>query len=125
MFSRASTFEPSAETNDRLTLLTVFFDFFGSIVLSSVLGRLQVCGGAGNSRPASGQRGTRFAPGEETAFQKRQQKTEQKRGDADGDDSRIRAIEVQHFASSLHHVAYALTGIQHLCQYHVGPADVI
>src|SRR6266446_1707250 len=125
MFSRASTFEPSAETNDRLSLLTMIFDFFGSIFLSSVLGRLQVCSGAGNSRPASGQRGTRFAPGEETAFQKCEQKPEQKRGDADGDDSRIYAIEIQHFASGLDHVTHALASIQHLCQYHVGPADVI
>src|SRR3979411_384877 len=99
MFSRASTFEPSAETNDRLTLLTVIFDFFGSIVLRSVLGLLQVCSGAGNSRPASGQRGTRFAPGEETAFQKCQQKPEQKRGDADGDDSRIYSIETKQLST--------------------------
>src|SRR6266853_558337 len=104
MFSRASVLEPSAKTNDRLTLLTVILDFLGSILLSSVLGRLQVCGGAGNSRPASGQRGSRFAPGEQTAFQKCQQKPEQKRGDADGDDSRIYAIEIQHFASGLDHV---------------------
>src|SRR5580700_8328461 len=125
MLSSASTFEPSALTNDRLTLLTVIFDFLGSIFSSSVLGRLQVCGGARNGRPASGQRRTRFAPGEETAFEKRQQKPEQKRGDADGDDSRIHTIEIQHFASSLHHVAYALARIQHLGQYHVGPADVV
>src|ERR1700691_5929710 len=125
MLSRASTFEPSALTNDRLTLRTVIFDFLGSIFLRPVLGRLQVCRRAGNGRPTSGQRGTRFAPGEEKAFEKRQQKPEQKRSDADGDDSRIDAIEIQHFASSLHHVTHALAGIQHLCQDHVGPADVV
>src|SRR5271156_2361226 len=120
MFSRASTFAPSAEKNDRLTLRTVIFDFLGSM-----LGRLQVCGGAGYGRPASGQRGTRFAPGKEAVFQKRQQKAEQKRGDADGDDSRVHAIEIQHLASGLHHVTYALASIQHLGQDHIGPADVI
>src|SRR6266851_8172025 len=106
MFSRASVLEPSAETNDRLTLFTVILDFLGSIFLGSVisgsvLGRLQVCGGAGNGRPASGQRRTRFAPGKETAFQKRQQKTKQKRGDSDRDDSGIHAIEIQYFARGL------------------------
>src|ERR1022692_1612087 len=130
MFSRASTFEPSPRTNDRLTLRTVIFDFLGSIFLSSlflssVLGRLQVCGGAGNRRSSTGERGSRFAPGEEAAFEKRQQKAEQEGGDADGDDSRVHAIEIQDFASRLHHVAYALASIQHLGQDHVGPADVI
>src|SRR5580700_10508880 len=125
MFSRASVLEPSAATNDRPTFLTVILDFLDSIFLSSVLGRLQVCRGAGNTRPASGQRGTRLAPWEETPFQKRQQEAKQKCGDADRDDSRIHAIKVQHFASSLYHVAHALAGIQHLCQDHVSPPDVI
>src|SRR5208282_2727877 len=130
MFSRASTFEPSAQGNDRLTLRTVIFDFLGSIFLSSlflgpVLGRLQVGGGAGDRRSSTGERGSRFAPGEEAAFEKRQQKAEQEGGDADGDDARVHAIEIQDFASGLHHVAYALTSIQHLGQDHVGPADVI
>src|SRR5208282_4404156 len=93
MFSRASTFEPSAQGNDRLTLRTVIFDFLGSIFLSSlffsslflgpVLGRLQVGGGAGDRRSSTGERGSRFAPGEEAAFEKRQQKAEQEGGDAD------------------------------------------
>src|SRR5208282_503395 len=140
MFSRASSFEPSAQGNDRLTLRTVIFDFLGSIflislffsslffsslILGPVLGRLQVGGGAGNSRSSTGERGSRFAPGEEAALEKCQQKAEQEGGDADGDDARVHAIEIQDFASCLHHVAYALTSIQHLGQDYIGPAYVI
>src|ERR1700686_1665401 len=75
MFSRASTFAPSAETNDRLTECTAIFDFLGS-----TLGRLQVCSGAGYRRTSSGKGGTRFAPRKKAPFQKCQQEAEQEGG---------------------------------------------
>src|SRR5580658_2856792 len=90
-----------------------------------MLGRLQVSGGARNCGAASGEGGSRFAPGEENSFQKSQQKTEEKRGNANGDDSRIDTIEVEHFAGRLDHVAHALTGVQHLGENDVGPANVV
>src|SRR5882762_6280985 len=120
MFSRASTLPPSAETNDRPTWRTAIFDFLGSM-----LGRLQVSSGAGHRCPTSGQRGTRLAPGEKNSLQKRQQKPEQECSDTDGDNSRVHAIEIQHLARGLDHVAHTLTSIQHLGQDHVGPPDVI
>src|ERR1700733_135553 len=120
MFSSASTFPPSDDTNDRLTLRTVIFDFLGSM-----FGRLQVRGGTGNGRSASGKSGTRFAPGKEAAFQKAQKKTEQECGNANGDDSRINALEIQNFARGFHHVADAFARVDHLGEDHVSPADVV
>src|ERR1700733_15447184 len=120
MFSRALTLLPSAETNDRLTLRTVIFEFLGSM-----FGGFQVRGRAGDGCPTSGQSGSRAAPREQAALEEGEQKPEQKRRHADGGDARVHAIEIEHLASGLDHVAYALTGIQHLCQDHICPTDVI
>src|SRR6202162_1639189 len=119
MFSSASTFAPSADTKDRLTSRTVIFDFLGSM-----LGRLQVCGGAGNRCTTSGKSRPGIAPGKKSTFQKGQQEAEQEGGNTNRDDSRIHAFEIQNFARGLHHVADTLAGVHHLGQDHVRPADV-
>ena len=90
-----------------------------------MLGRLQVCGGAGNSLRHLRQKSTDLAPGKKSTFQKCQQEAEQECGNTDRDNSGIHAIEIQHFARGLHHVADALAGVHHLGQDHVRPADVV
>ena len=65
------------------------------------------------------------APGKQPALQERQQQAEQERGEADGDDAGVHALEIQHLARRLHHVAHAFARVHHFGQNHVGPADVV
>src|SRR5450755_4243253 len=65
------------------------------------------------------------APRKKPAFQGGQKETEQERGNADGNDARIDAVEIQHLARSLDHIADAFSRVYHLGQNDVGPADIV
>src|SRR5260370_14147760 len=79
MFSSASILSRFGPANDRLTFLTVIFDFLGSMFC-----RLEVRGGAGDCSAASGKSRSSLTPGEQPAFQESQQKAEEAGGDTDG-----------------------------------------
>src|SRR6266851_4459843 len=77
---------------------------------------------------AGGHRGNRFrrrarglAPWKQTGLYKRQQKAEQERGNANRNDSRINALEVQHLARGFDHVSHPFARVHHFRQNDVGP----
>src|SRR5579872_6785843 len=56
----------------------------------------------------------RSAPGEEPAFQHRQDPAEQECCESDGDDSGIDPFEIEVLASRFHHVSHTLARVHHL-----------
>src|SRR5436305_4067050 len=118
MFCRASILSRLGPAKDRLTFLTVIFDFLGAMLC-----RLQVCGCTRHRGAASGKSRGCFAPGEQPRFQECQKETEKERSNTDGDDAGIDPFEIQHLARRLNHVTHAFAGVHHLGQDHVSPAD--
>src|SRR6266849_4323652 len=84
MFSRASILSRFGPANDRLTFLTVIFDFLGSMLC-----RLQGGVSTGHRRATSGKSRGGLTPGEEPGFQESQKKTEEEGSNTDGDNARI------------------------------------
>src|SRR5579885_364951 len=120
MFSSALTPFPSDDGNVRLTFFTVILDF-----LCSMFRHLQMRGSTRHRDSGARKSRCGLAPWEQLAFKKGQQEAEQKCRNSDGNDPGIHALEVEHFARCLHHVADSFPRIHHLRQDHVGPTDVI
>src|ERR1700722_19272034 len=120
MASSAFTTSPFAAGKVRLTFRITIFDFLGSM-----LGRLQVCGCSGNTCASAGKSGTNLAPGKQETFEECQEKSKQERGDANGDNAGVHAIEIEHFSRGFNHVTHALPSVQPLSPNYVSPADVV
>src|SRR5438445_411538 len=111
MFSRASILSRFGPANDRLTFLTVIFDFLGSMLC-----RLQVRVSAGHRRATSGKSRSSLAPREQTGFQESQKKTKKEGRNTDGDNAGIDPLEIKYLACRLNHVAHPFAGIHHLSE---------
>src|SRR5215471_534813 len=118
-FSSALTGSPFAAGNERLTPRTVIFDF-----LCSMFRRLQMGRRAGHRGTCISQGCSRLAPGEQAAFQKREQEPKQKRCNSNRNDAGVDSLEIEDLACGLNHVANALPCIHHLGEDDVGPANV-
>src|SRR5262249_15509062 len=109
MSRRASTCSPPGPVNVRETLRSVIL-FFGSM---------------GGRNGGLGHLPGRALPREQPGFERGEQPPEQESRHPDRDNARVHALEIEHFARGLHHVADSLSRVHHFGQNHVSPTDVI
>src|SRR5439155_6327392 len=65
------------------------------------------------------------APREQAALQERQQPAKKERREADGDNTGVHALHVEHLAGRFHHVSDPFARVDPLRQDYIGPADVV